>query len=334
VQSLHGVRSASLGRSSPLGATTLGFPIVPPSGGAAINVGSSVVYPRYFETIGIPIVKGRDFSEDDLRAGAPRAVIVNEAFVRDVLGGREPLGTGHGVARPNRRRQPQDGGADPRGEPVNIIGVVRDSRFPGLRDAARPMVYQTFLQANTSFGQMVLHVRASREPDEILGAVTDLARAIERNVPMANVHTLADEVTAAIARERLLATLASVFGLIALSLISVGLYGLMAFTVSRRTSEIGIRVALGATRTSVRWLVARQALRIVGAGLAIGIPSAWIAGRLTSRQLASLLYNVTSTDPATMALAAGVLLLVAACASLLPAQRAVRIDPAVALRNE
>jgi len=327
VEALPGVRSASLARSSPLGPSTLGFPIVRPEGGESIRLSSTVVYPRYFETIGVPIVKGRDFSEDDLRAGVPRVVIVNEAFVREILKGREPLGTGHGITY-------RLGGPRRASEPVNIIGVVRDSRFPGLRDAAPPTVYQTFLQASTGFGQMVLHVRASGDSAAIVRAVTDLVRAIERDVPMADVHTLADEVNAALARERLVATLAGIFGLVALALISVGLYGLMAFTVSRRTSEIGIRVALGATRSSVRWLVGRQALGIVGAGLAVGIPAAWITGRLAARQLSSLLYGVTSTDPATMGVAAAVLVVVAACASLLPARRAVRIDPVVALRNE
>jgi len=334
VASLPGVRSASLGRSSPLGPITLGFPIVRPAGGDPVRVSGSIVYPHYFETIGIPIVKGRDFTEDDLRAGAPRAVLVNEAFVREILGGREPLGTGHGATSNNGRgwRGPQNTMAP--AEPVNIVGVVKDSRFPGLRESPPPMVYQTFLQANTGFGQMVLHVRVSADASGIVPAITDLARAIDREVPMADVHTLTDEVNVALARERLVAALAGIFGLVALALISVGLYGLMAFTVSRRTGEIGIRVALGATRSSVRWLVGRQALGIVGAGLAIGIPAAWIAGRLTARQLASLLYDVTSTDPAAMAVSAVVLVAVAACASLLPAQRAVRIDPAVALRNE
>ena len=336
VETLPGVRSASLARSSPLGPSTLGFPIVLPAGGDPVRLSATVVYPRYFATIGIPIVKGRDFGEDDLGAGAPSVVLVNEAFVRETLRGHEALGTGHGITVFSRGpRRPSPGTtADERGEPLNIVGVVKDSRFPGLRESPPPMVYQTYLQANTGFGQMVLHVRASRASGDIIRPVTELVRAIERDVPMANVHTLADEVTAALARERLVATLAGIFGLVALSLISVGLYGLMAFTVSRRIPEIGLRVALGATRGSVRWLVGRQALGIIGAGLAIGIPAAWIAGRLASHQLSSLLYEVSSTDPATMIVAAVVLVVVASCAGLLPSRRAVRIDPAVALRNE
>jgi ABC-type antimicrobial peptide transport system permease subunit len=151
---------------------------------------------------------------------------------------------------------------------------------------------------------------------------------------MASIRSLGEEVDAALVRERLVATLSSVFGLVALALICIGLYGLMAFTVSRRTSEIGVRLALGATRAHVRWLVGRQALRIVAAGLAIGIPAAWIGGRLASRQISSLLYEVTATDPVTIVVAAGVLVLVAMGAAMLPARRAVRIDPVVALRSE
>jgi ABC-type antimicrobial peptide transport system permease subunit len=151
---------------------------------------------------------------------------------------------------------------------------------------------------------------------------------------MAAVRTLGDEVDAALVRERLVATLSGIFGLVALALICIGLYGVMAFSVSRRTAEIGVRIALGASRSSVRWLVGRQALTIVLAGLAIGVPAAWAAARLAARQLSSLLYQVTATDPATIAIAIGVLVVVAMAAASLPARRAARIDPAVALRSE
>ena len=159
-------------------------------------------------------------------------------------------------------------------------------------------------------------------------------QAIERDVPMATVRTLADEVDAALVRERLVATLSGVFGLVALALICIGLYGLMAFTVSRRTAEIGIRIALGATPIERALAGRRQALGIVLAGLAIGVPVAWVAGRLAARQLSSLLYEITATDPITIAAAIGVLVLVAMGAGSLPARRAARIDPAIALRNE
>jgi ABC-type antimicrobial peptide transport system permease subunit len=331
IQALPGVRSASLARTSPLGPSTLGFAVTSPGSAEAARVDSTIVYPDYFATMGLPIVRGRDFNEEDLALNAPDAVLVNESFVREFLQGREPLGVGHGLTteRPGRGRAP----ATP-GVPLNIIGVARDSGLPAQRGATPPRVYQTYLKANTGFGQMVLHVRAARDSDDIMPAVVAAVQEIARDVPMAPVRRLAVEVNAALVRERLVATLSSIFGLVALALICIGLYGLMAFTVARRTQEIGVRIALGATRSDVRWLVGRQAFGIVLAGLAIGVPTAWIAGRLASRALSSLLYEVTSTDPITIASAVGVLMLVTMAAGVLPSRRAVRIDPIVALRAE
>jgi putative ABC transport system permease protein len=329
IEAIPGVRSASLARTTPLGPSTLSFPVMLPSGGQAHRVEGTIVYPRYFATMGLPIVRGRDFTEDDLATDAPPAVLVNEPFVREFLQGREPLGVGHGV----RSVRPGRGPAVP-GAPLNIIGVVRDSGLPARRAATPSKVYQTFLQANTGFGQMVLHVRAARDSADIMRPVIAAVQEIARDVPMPPVRTLAAEVDAALVRERLVATLSSLFGLVALALICIGLYGLMAFTVARRTAEIGIRMALGATRSEVRRLVGREAFAIVLSGLAPGLPAAWIAGRLASRVLSPLLYQVTSTDPVTIGVAIGVLVLVTMAAGLLPARRAVRIDPMIALRME
>jgi putative ABC transport system permease protein len=329
IEAMPGVQSASLARTTPLGPSTLSFPVMLPTGGEARRVEGTIVYPRYFATMGLPIVRGRDFTEDDLATDAAPAVLINEPFVREFLQGREPLGVGHGV----RNVRPGRGPAVP-GAPLNIVGVVRDSGLPAHRGATLPRVYQTFLQANTGFGQMVLHVRASRDSADVMRPIIAAVQKIARDVPMAPVRTLAAEVDAALVRERLVATLSSLFGLVALALICIGLYGLMAFTVARRTSEIGIRVALGATRSDVRRLVGREAFAIVLAGLALGLPAAWIAGRLASRVLSPLLYQVTSTDPVTIAVAIGVLVLVTMAAGVLPARRAVRIDPMTALRME
>jgi ABC-type antimicrobial peptide transport system permease subunit len=148
------------------------------------------------------------------------------------------------------------------------------------------------------------------------------------------IHTLADEVDGVLVRERLVATLSGVFGLMALALMCIGLYGLLAFSVSQRTTEIGIRVALGAAPAAVRWMIARQALGVVVAGLSIGVPVAMIVGRLASRQIASLLFELTATDPITIAAATGVLVLVGMSAAWLPARRAARIEPILALRRD
>ncbi len=327
VERMPGVESASLARSSPLAPTGFGFRIAPANGGTPQLLPALIVYPRYFATMGIPVVKGRDFSEDDLRLNAPRAVLVNEAFVRAFLGGREPLGTGHGVTE-------LAGRGTTSGAPLNIIGVVKDSRYPALREATPPTVYQTFLQANTGFGNMVLHVRATRVGADAIRRIREAVQTVDPVVPLFDIHTLADEVDGVLMRERLVATLSGVFGLMALALMCIGLYGLLAFNVSRRTTEIGIRVALGAAPAAVRWMIARQALGVVVAGLAIGVPAAMIVGRLASQQIASLLFELTPTDPITIASATGVLALVGMCAAWLPARRAARIDPILALRSE
>jgi predicted permease len=330
VRQLPGVESASLARSAPLSGTGFGYGFAQAAGDPQIANGS-IVYPRYFETMGIPIVRGRDFTADDLRAGAPAAVLVNEAFVREHLRGQEPLGLQHGLVQVNGLRR------DPlRDRPMNIVGVVGDTRYTALRDAPRPLVYQTFAQANTGFAGMTLHVRAQRSSAgaALAGTLRTMVQDLDRDVPIADVHTLAADLDAALVRERLVATLSGAFGVVALALICIGLYGLMAFVVSRRTAEIGVRMALGATRANVRWLIGRQALTIVAAGLALGVPAAWIAGRLASRQLSGLLFEVSPTDPLAFGAATLMLVVAAVGAGLTPAQRASRIDPTVALRAD
>jgi predicted permease len=327
LEGLPGVRSASLARSSPLGQTGYGYRIVRPAATQAEMLTGSIVYPRYFATMGMPIVLGRDFTEEDLRPESPKAVIVNEAFVRTVLGTTSPLGTGHGVSEALGR------GAQ-RGAPMNIVGVVKDSRFPALREAAQPIVYQTFLQAATGFGGMTLHVRLSEVHEATVRQIRSAVQAVQPEVPMFQLHSLAEEVDAALVRERLVATLSGVFGLVALVLICVGLYGLMAFHVARRTAEIGVRVALGATPSDIRGLVVRQALHVLLIGLGIGVPAAWIVGRLASRQLSPLLFGLSPGDPVSFGAATALLAFVTFAAGLVPAFRAARVDPIVALRHE
>ena len=329
VERIPGVQSASLARTSPLTPISFSSRLTLPSGADA-SVQTLMLYPRYFTTMGIPLVKGRDFGDDDLRPESPLAVIVNEAFVRETLNRQEPLGVRHGVTMVTGRSAQ----GTPQRQPVNIIGVVKDSRYPALREATPPIMYQTFLQTRTGRGQMVLHVRVIGNPAETVRHVRSAVQAIDKDVPMFEVHTLADEVDAALVRERLIATLSSAFGVVALALVCIGLYGLMAFTVSRRTTEIGIRIALGATRSDVGGLIAGQVLRLVVAGIAVGVPAAWIVGRLASRQLSGILFELTPADPITMTAATILLVLVAMCAGVPPARRAARIDPIVALRNE
>jgi predicted permease len=330
IERLPGVQSASLARTSPLTPFGYGTRLVLPLGGD-LSVPVLMMYPHYFATMGIAIAKGRDFSETDLRPDSPFVVLVNEAFVRDILKGQEPLGTRHGLSVIGQRVGPN---ATPPLWPLDIIGVVKDSRYPNLHEAASPVIYQTFLQTRTGRGQMVLHVRVTGNAGEIARQVRETVQDIDRDVPMFEIHSLADEIDAALVRERLIATLSGFFGGVALVLVCVGLYGLMAVTVSRRTGEIGLRVALGATRSDVRWMIVRQTLTLVLLGVAIGLPAAWTLGKLTSRHVSALLFELTPSDPATMTAATLVLVLVAVCAGVVPARRAARIDPIVALRNE
>lgn len=325
IEAMPGVRAASLARSSPLGQTGFGFLLARPASAQPERLTASIVYPRYFATMGIPVVAGRDFNDDDLRPGSPRVVIVNEAFVRTFLAGASPLGTGHGVSEASRGSQPT---------PLNIVGVVKDSRFPDLRQATQPLVYQTFLQAATGFGGMTLHVQLADVRESTLGQIRATVQAVQPDVPMFQMHSLAEEVDAALVRERLVATLSGAFGIVALVLICVGLYGLMAFGVARRTAEIGVRVALGATPSAIRALVTRDALRMLLIGLAAGVPAAWVAGRLASAQLSPLLFGLTPRDPVSFAIATGLLALVTLVAAVVPALRASRVDPIVALRHD
>ncbi len=328
VSALPGVQAASLARSAPLSQTGLGFGVARQTGDPQM-VSGSIVYPRYFQTMGIPIVRGRDFTEDDLQPGSPTVFIVNEAFVREFAKDQDPLADRHGLVEVYGRRRDLA-----RDRPMTIVGVVADTRYPSLREAPRPLVYQTFLQANTGFAGLTLHVRASNRDPALRGSLARIVQAIDPDVPIADVHTLADEVDAALVRERLVATLSGAFGVVALALICIGLYGLMAFTVSSRAAEIGVRVALGASRGSVRWLIARQALAIAAGGVALGVPAAWLTSRLASRQLEELLFEVTPADPIAFGAAVGLLVLVIVLAALLPAHRAALIDPTVALRHE
>ena len=331
VEAMPGVRSASLARTSPLTRVSFSFRVMLPAGGEPHVVPSLMIYPKYFATLGIPVIRGRDFDETDLRPDSPSAVIVNEAFVQRFVSAGEPLGIEHGLRaatlpRPGQPWQP--------GRPVNIVGVVKDTRYPALREAPTPTVYQPFLQASTGFGQMVLHVNVAGDPGSLVRQVSDAVQAIDREVPMFPVTTLEEEIAATLVRERLVATLSSGFGLVVITLVGIGLYGLMAFTVSRRTAEIGIRIALGARSGDVGWMVVRQAMAVVTAGVALGLPAAWIAGRLASGQISGMLFEITPADPLVLGAPVAILLLVALCAGLLPARRASRIDPMTALRSE
>jgi predicted permease len=280
-----------------------------------------MVYGNYFKTMGIPVVAGRDFSARDLVENAPPVVVVNESFARLAFPNESAVGKPCLV--PNRSRQP-----------CEIIGVVKDSRYANLRAEPPATAYSPFLQTPTGRGQMALHVRVAGDPNALLRRVREEVQSVDKDLPMFDIHTLAEEIDAALIQERLMATLSSSFSTLALLLAGVGLYGLLAFTVVQRTGELGIRMALGATRGNVLWMVLREALSLALIGVVIGVPAALAAARFATSQIAGLFFGLDATDPVPIAVAALILTLVAALAGYFPARRAAQVDPMVALRNE
>ena len=273
--------------------------------------------PRYFETLRIPMILGRPFlPKDDEKA--PRVVIVNQKFARRYFGSANPIGRHLGM------------GIDP-GTKTNleIVGVAADAQYESLRDPVPEEMYIPYLQAEF-VNNMTAYVRVSRDPANLFGSMRTIVRDVDPNVPMYDLDTVEQKVEISLLTERLLATLSSAFGLLATLLAALGLYGVMAYMVARRTREIGIRMALGAGGGSVVWLIMREVLLLAGAGLAIGLPAAWMLARLVETQL----FGIHATDLPTMIAAAAGIGAVAALAGYWPAKRATGIDPMRALRWE
>jgi predicted permease len=272
------------------------------------------VSPGYFETLGMTIVAGRSFEERDNAVEAAGVSIVNESFAREFF----PAGA---IGRTIRF-----GGPD--GAPLAIVGVVRDAKYNDLRAAAKPLVFLPYARMTRTLRS--LEVRTALPIAAIAAPVREALSSATRHLMIRQVLTLQDQVDTTLSAERLLLRLYVVFAALALTLACVGLYGVIAYSVAQRTLEIGVRVALGATPLSVMRGVLRETLLLVLAGIAIGIPAALAGGRL----LVSFLYGLSPQDPPTLAAAAATLLAAAVMAAALPARRAARIDPALALRSE
>ena len=316
---LPGVASASLGRSIPPtpggenwgGSQLDGSPVEP----EAVSFDVNAVGLGYFETMDIRLLRGRSFTATD-QAGAPRVAIVNEAMAARYWPGQDVIG---------RRISVSDSG---RGAPwVEIVGVVRDGKYRRVRATNEVVVF--FPLAQYYKPQLNLIVRGTRSLPS-LALVQGEVRALDASLPLSNIRTLRDQVDMALGQDRMIATLALLFGGLALALAAVGLFGVMAFDTTRRFREIGVRMALGARPSDVLGQVVGRGFRLVMAGLVLGAVSAVFVSRFA----ASLLYGVTPADPIAFAGAAFVLLLVSLLASWLPARRAAAVDPMIALRND
>jgi predicted permease len=273
------------------------------------------IYPNSFAALGIPLVAGLDFNSQD-GGGVEKVVVINESMARRFFGNESPVGRRFGFGESSRE--------------IEIIGVVKDVKYTSLREPSRPMFYLPFAQAQTGRGQMTLVVRTSGDPAPVAVAMQREARALDPGMPTFAVETLAAQLDASLVQERLIATLSSVFGLLALALACIGLYGVLAYDVARRTHEIGIRIALGANARQILLLILSETLWLIGIGIMIGLGATWAA----TRWVASLLFGLPPHDPLTIGLAALVLLAVATVAGYLPARRATKVDPLVALKYE
>jgi predicted permease len=273
------------------------------------------VSPGFFQTFGIPLVAGRALSDLD-GEHAPRVVVINETAARKYFApGENPIGMRFGNAIEKRTD-------------IEIVGIVRDVKYNSLRDAAPPTMYVPLAQRCCP--GVTFEVRTAADPATLVPSIRETVRAIDPNLPLANITTQAEQVERRLAQEKLLARAYLLFGLLALALAAIGLFGVMSYSVARRTNEIGVRMALGAGRADVVGLVMRESMTMVAAGVAVGVAGALAAGRF----VAALLFGLTATDPATLLAATAVMVIVSAVAGYLPARRAARVDPMVALRYE
>lgn len=316
-ESLPGVESATVAmcgimtgcRSASDGIKVTGYTSQP---GEQMLIQVNRVEPKYFSTVGMTLVAGRDFTAQDSTVTNTRIAVVNEAMVRRYFKDRNPIGERFGEDQPD----------------IEIVGVVRDARVNSVREDVPPMVFYPFTATPSYVGSM--HVRASADPEATAAAIRKALQEIEPNLPVGRIVPLSDLAAATLRQERLVARLSTVLGLLALGLACLGLYGLMSYAVKQRTAELGVRFALGAPRPRVLWMVFRESLTLMIAGIVIGMPLVVVASRL----IGTMLFDVTATDPAIVGGAMLVLLVVGATSSYLPSRRASRVDPLTALRQE
>ena len=324
LQALPGVRSVSLsqhrliaGGASINEAQILGY--VPKAGkkDAGVDTWVNVVGPEFFKTMGIPIMLGRGLSEAD-SATAPKAAVANQEFVRKYLGGGNPIGRRLGFEDAKNASD------------IEIVGVAGDAKYSGVQDEAPPTVYLPYLQRVKYLGGMSFEVRTAGDPMALAPAARRVARAMDPNLALYDVRSQTEQIGKALFQERLFARLTGFFALLAALLGCIGVYGIMAFATNARTREIGIRMALGASRGEILGMVLRETLVLVIIGIAAGTLVALEASRL----VATFLFGLKPNDPLTIAGAALLMVGAAALAGYLPARRASKVDPMRALRYE
>lgn len=317
VMAIPGVRSVTLSDAALLSGSVNTNSITIP-GYSARNGQTPTTYvmqvgSHFLTAMEIPILAGRDIEDRDSQK-APRTAVVNETFARRYLGGQNALGRTFNLGSGS----------------TEVVGVCADAKYDELRNGVPPTAYLSYLQNDFTWGGMIFELRTAMPPMAIAGAVQRAVAAIDRNVPVAHMRTQEEQIRETLGTERMFAGVVGSFGVIAALLAAIGLYGVMAYAVTRRTNEIGIRLALGAGRGDVQWMVLRESLWMVVAGLVVGIP---VALALTKYVQASL-YGIQPNDLVSFVGAGVLMVVVAAIAAWIPARRAARVDPMRAVRCE
>jgi predicted permease len=315
---LPGVRAVALTRVLPLSGSTNSSSIHVRGGSENNNVYQMNVSPSYFDTMNIPILRGRGFNEHDVK-GAPRVAVLNETAARKLFPDGQAIGGRLGYS------------LETNGE-IEVVGVVRDTKYSSLRDAAPPTMFSSFVQAGTA--QMAAVLRTAGDPNALVDGARAVVKQVDPTLPMTNVTTQIAQLEGRFAQERLFATAYSLFGGLAVILAAIGLFGVMSYAVSRRTNEIGVRMALGARRADVIRMVLGESMILVAIGVALGLGAALGLARLAREQLAPVLFGLPPTDLAAIVAAVVLMAVVSTIAGFLPARRASRVDPLAALRVE
>ncbi|HYP28843.1 MAG TPA: ABC transporter permease [Blastocatellia bacterium] len=320
IRQLNGVRSASVSAFSPLGQlrgiAMVSVPGYVPQQDEEPVVSLNRVGADYFGTLGIPLLRGRGIERTDGES-SPKVAVINEALANRFFRDQDPLGKVVDLRLLGSTRQ------------VEIVGLVKDSKYSKVQEEISPTIYTPFVQSADA-GRMTFIVRAESDPKRLVPDIRAIISAIDGNVPLFDVKTVEEQIDESLVQERLTARLSGFFGLLALLLACIGLFGVTSYEVAQRTNEIGIRMALGATPGKVLWGVVRGSLFMVLVGIAIGLGAAFFVTPLISK----LLFGLAANDPLTFGAAAAVMACAAILASYIPARRAARIDPIIAIRYE